>query len=200
MKDLTPKLYLQILGILLIGLSLSVAASDNNTTTSQSVDMPKPDLTTPENALRSYWAIKQWEDKTIAYEQRRLGLHSLVATRPLFVSVSTGDMRKYFEAFQPSSFEVLERSIRSLKPETDTRVIAIVNIKNITPVPDGARPSAREIKVRERGCDFKYVLVREDGSWKIAEVWRLEPAESYMPMRRLYEPLPPLYPSTVYFD
>ena len=76
--------------------------------------------------------------------------------------------------------------------ESPRRAVIVANIRNVTPVPRGAKPSAALVRQRKKGEDFKYVLALDGTQWKVLEVWSLS-----MGPRLLYAPSAAEYPAFV---
>ena len=60
-----------------------------------------------------------------------------------------------------------------MKKETDTRVIAMVRVLNITPIPAGAEQIESVSKWRQEGKRFKIVLELENARWLISDILEL---------------------------
>jgi hypothetical protein len=86
----------------------------------------------------------------------------------------------------------LERRIVSNTQESPHRAVIVANIRNVTPVPKGAKPSAALVRQRKKGEDFRYVLALDASQWKVLEVWSLS-----MGPRLLYVPSGAEYPAFV---
>lgn len=160
-----------------------------------------PNFSTPENALRSYWATKDW----YSINRRPSVLEKTSTDQALFLrkmaEVTTGETQKYFSSWQPSPPDKVSRTIKSTSEESPSRVAIVVNLKNTTPIPAGAAPSKSEMSVREAGQDYKYVIDKRNDTWKVSEVWRLGlpgiPSRAY----QAYVMSPtPRFPSSVYED
>lgn len=63
------------------------------------------------------------------------------------------------------------KEIIEVKSESETRAIVFAKIKNNTPIPDGARPDVEDIKTREKGKNYKYVLEKDSEGWKVVQVY-----------------------------
>lgn len=159
--------------------------------------LPATDLSSPEKALRSYWALKTWEDE-VFQEQRRLRAASFAAALPHIQKVTTGTARQYFSNLRDAPRDVLDRHIDGISREKDGRVVVFVTIRNVTPIPADAEATEAKRQKRERGQKFRYVLVAEGNDWKIAEAWTY--GDPMMPDRMLFEILPGPFPAEVWFD
>jgi hypothetical protein len=110
--------------------------------------------------------------------------------------VTTGETLRYFRELEPLLSDVKSREIVATTFQGADRAEVLVNIKNVTPIPAGARPSQLDMETRLKGKNFKYIVVRDDDGWKIAEVWAVEVGHSMS----LYTRRPPLFPMYVGFD
>ena len=153
-------------------------------------DSPRLDLSTPQSALQSYWAQFDWlqrlEAQATAARVRRL-------LEQAYAEVATGDVLEYYrQGVRPP--DRFERRIQEVSPENAARAIAVVRIRNVTPIPAGAQPSPGQVAERERGAVFRYFLQREDGAWKVASIWRARETGEWLDSTK---PRPPAYPSDV---
>jgi len=111
--------------------------------------------------------------------------------------VTTGGTRKFHESIGTIGAQIrstrVERRIVTNTAESPQKTIIVANVRNITPIPPGVKPpSAFHQQLREKGENFRYVLVLEGDEWKVVEVWNL-----MMGSRQLYNYPTPEYPSFV---
>ena len=161
---------------------------------------PQADLSTPEKALQSYWALKNWEHETLKTEVAKLRTAGFEVAAPYIAKVTAGAAQRYFAALKDQPSEILERHIDEISVAAGGQVVALVTIKNVTPIPADARPTQAQLQERARGRRFKYVLVVDGNDWKVSEVWRLGGPEPYMSDQMLFETLPSSFPSQVWYD
>lgn len=154
---------------------------------------PAPDLASPEAALRSYWGLLDWRE--VALRERAVDPTEAAYHRQM-VEITAGRTRQFYESVQSLIQErrrtQLERKIVSSKQESPQRAVIVANIRNVTPVPRGVKPSSSLVRQRERGEDYKYVLALDGTQWKVLEVWSLSMGE-----RLLYAPSAAEYPAFV---
>lgn len=136
---------------------------------------PKPDLSTPDRALKSWWAaLDHSKAEADRLDRTVLQQHMGALVRPV-AALATGATRASFEhalADSPAQKPPEnERSIQSVTVETDTRAVALVTTRNVEPIPDGVRLTEFQREERERGGRYRYVLERDAGDWRIAEIW-----------------------------
>ena len=162
--------------------------------------IPKPDLSTPENALKSYWALKNWEVETLHTEVTKLRTSGFEAAAPHIAKITTGAAQKHFATLIDPPYVILERQIDEVTLVTIDQVIVLVTIRNITAIPTDARPTKAQLNERELGRKFKYVLVLDGKDWKVSEAWKLGGPEPFMYDRMLFETLPSHFPSDVWYD
>jgi hypothetical protein len=67
--------------------------------------------------------------------------------------------------------QTYSREIVEVKVESDTRAIVLAKIKATTPIPSGATPDADDLKKREEGFPYKYLLEKVGSEWKIAQIY-----------------------------
>jgi hypothetical protein len=155
---------------------------------------PAADLASPEGALRSYWAVLDWREQ--ALRERGPVDATEAAYHRQMMEITAGRTRQFYQSVQ-SVVEArrrtkLERRIVSNTQESPNRAVIVANIRNVTPVPKGAKPSPALVRQRKKGEDFKYVLALDASRWKVLEVWSLS-----MGPRLLYAPAGAEYPAFV---
>jgi hypothetical protein len=159
-----------------------------------SVAQPPLDLATPEGALRSYWGLLDWREQ--ALRERGPVDPTEAAYHRQMMEITAGRTRQFYQSVR-SVVEArrrtkLERRIVSNTQESPHRAVIVANIRNVTPVPKGAKPSAALVRQRKKGEDFRYVLALDASQWKVLEVWSLS-----MGPRLLYVPSGAEYPAFV---
>jgi hypothetical protein len=156
---------------------------------------PVADLASPEAALRSYWALLDWRD---AAQRARAVLDETEMTyQRRMIEMTAGRTRKFYQTVQAAVQEHrqtrLERKIVKTAQDSPERAVITANIRNVTPIPAGVKPpSPSAAQLREKGEDYRYVLVLEDGQWRVLEVWSL-----FVAPRLLYAPFTAEYPAYV---
>jgi len=115
----------------------------------------------------------------------------------VFAPVVTAELLAYWRSGDKQTDlyrEDKQRDIESVKQETESRAVALVRIRNVSPIPEGAKPDSWQIKLRERGQMFRYVIEKEGPDWKIAEVWE---NDEHLGPRKQYSDLAPRFPAYV---
>ena len=141
--------------------------------------VPSIDLSTPEAAIKSYWRVCDWKVERQNYFYSKYK-NIFNQERSLKENISfkffQEDIIKKFiipsnEYFSKRNYKY-SKDIIEMKKETDTRVVAIVKIKNITPIPDNAEKTEYSMKEREKGRLYKVVLEKnQNNEWKIAAIY-----------------------------
>ena len=158
------------------------------TEASNPTEAPKVDLTTPEKAIYSYQAIKNWKfsEEKRAYskitkdyfeklkqEQSRINSvsNSLYNVRITQIVKQNEDANLGYEF---DSIPQYEFTIEEMKKETDTRVIAMVKVRNATPLKNEIKLKDENKKMRDEGEKFKFDLELDNGRWLISQIseWR----------------------------
>lgn len=140
--------------------------------TEPSEPLPAIDISSPDKALKSYWAVIDWK--------RRLDAENYAMWRDSDRVRSTNDalakvaVSAFAKKHTPGQVETFEREIVEAKVETDTRAIIKTLIKNSTPIPPGAEVTPYAKRQRAQGDQYRYVLERDADGWKIAEVWEFD--------------------------
>jgi hypothetical protein len=148
------------------------------------VEPPKPELTlpaidlsTPENTLKSYWAI---QDAMWAVRAKKC--EDCLALRDHQKGVTTGDLLESYQ-YPVQSVVSLDRTIKETKKSKKAKDVVEVTavIKNVTPYPPEASPESYVKKKRESGDRYRYSLKNVDGGWKIFEIsmW-YEPTRTWL--------------------
>ncbi|KRC26606.1 hypothetical protein [Acidovorax sp. Root219] len=177
-----------------LALSAALAGCDpKQPQAAQTAPLPVADVSTPDRALKSYWAQIDWltaSDHALkrhnragdSFQQGTAGL-SKVATAQLVSDVK-------FE--QP--LYTYSREISEAKVETDSRAIVVTKIRNSTPLPPGTTLTAADTKRREEGDQYKYVMEKQQEAWKVAEIWRWSSyGSTYEKVQPIEGSVPPIY-------
>lgn len=127
---------------------------------------PTIDTTTPDKALKSYWAVNDWIRAT-GFKKIDKAFHA-TANRAR-EQVTSGAVRKNMTR-DDYVLQLFDREIETVKVETESRAVAVVTIKNVTPIPEGADQEPRTLKVRESGERYKYVLEKSEFGWGVSEI------------------------------
>lgn len=153
------------------------------------------DTSTPEKALKSYWEAKDGLRR--AYETiraARVSEEEALAARIGFDprKFMTGERLANQLHKKPSVFTEYGREILEVKQDTDSRVTFIVRVRNITPAPEGAVVTDSDMKRREEGEKLRYLLEKEDGAWKVSQVFEydefVQRYEGREPWRKVFAP------------
>jgi len=131
---------------------------------------PAIELDTPDRALRSYWAVMDWgraqpiADEEVQREARRVELFNRTVIQDLAREASP---RSIYE-------ETFDRDILEVKQETPSRAVITVVVRNTTPIPVGAHATEAELRRRERGDRYRYVMEMVGKEWRVAEIWEVD--------------------------
>jgi hypothetical protein len=156
----------------LVGLS---ACSKTETTTgapkSAVFNKVPIDISTPDNALRSYWAvIDSINLQRGELDNQRDILNAVKETVSQLRSVS--DEKVYKTKIDNSRLlEIFSRDITEVKIESDSRAIIFVSIKNITPLPLGVALLKHEEEWRREGSRFRYTMGGDKSGWRVTEIF-----------------------------
>ncbi len=146
-------------------------SGDANSNGTTSIIRPKINKNSPDSALKSYWAIKDWT-RRVEDEQFRKAVNTkdLIATREAFSSLVSPEIaeRKNYPV------DEFHRDIVEAKIETETRASINAVVKNSTPIPEGAEVSEYDRKRREEGDRFRYVMEKTNDGWVVSEIWAFD--------------------------
>jgi len=127
------------------------------------------DVSTPDRALKSYWALKDQVLRRSAEITNRVREERNRARDAMKPVVSDEVLGSYH--YSPIELESFSRDILEVKVESESRAVVNAIIKNITPLPAGATPVGFMTKEREAGTKVRYVMDRTVDGWRVAEVW-----------------------------
>lgn len=193
-----------------VGLAVSLAAcnpSKKNAEQSQDAPVSKPvsiptvtvDLSSPDRTLKTLFAlqdlveanryneaIKTQSEKEDDTSNKTVFLRS---ANQLFDGLAKQAFDRRFASRNVYPLEVFEREILKITNETETRSVATVNIKNVTPLSAGAVPSEYDKKRRTQGKDYQYVLTKTSQGWKIEDIkeWDYEVGTYRESFVRIYQ-------------
>lgn len=149
---------------------ISCAKTDLPTTGAPEVVRPvQTDMTTPDKALKSFWAVRDAVRKTQA-DLFAKHLEEYRASQGQINAVAAGALAKTFAA-EVDVPETFSRDIVDVKVESESRAVIVASIKNTSAIAAGAEPSKYEEERRRDGDRYKYVLERDQTGWRVAEIW-----------------------------
>lgn len=158
--------------------------------------VPNIDTSTPDFALKSWWA---YLDEQQAYDARACErfVSEMSDFRKAQSLILAGDPLKSRIGLQgPCKVQQVDRQIKKVHMETETRsVIEVVMKDAIGPQPDEQVPSYAKSEV-EQGFQFRYVLVKTPEGWRIEDVLRWNDSMVYLkrdPWQREYKVEPKSY-------
>ena len=127
------------------------------------------DLSTPDKALKSYWAVRDSvrSKQVELFTQNKEGYQSAEAQMS---EVADGALAKNF-SFDIIPFETFSRDLIDVKVESESRAVIIAVIKNSTPIPAGAEMSKFDEERRRDGERYRYILEKNQAGWRVSEVW-----------------------------
>lgn len=131
---------------------------------------PTPNLNSPDNAVKSWWALNDAVDKYVNENCKRQA-NKVSEDRAARISISFGSTKEFFQKADDCILETYDRSIERASVETDTRAVVMANIKNSTKIPEGASLSKHSKDEVEKGISYKYVLTRDSDKWFVDEVY-----------------------------
>jgi hypothetical protein len=132
------------------------------------------DLSTPDKALKSYWAVKDSVDlrQRAVYEQMKA---KLLAESKQIGDVTEGTLAKQLIGGDSlAELETYSRDLLDVKVESESRAVIVAVIKNTTPVPAGAEMPEHAEERRRNGDRYRYVLEKTQTGWRVAEIWERE--------------------------
>jgi hypothetical protein len=129
------------------------------------------DISTPDNALKTYWAVidsimdyrfaKQKEYEASGDDKRVESQRKLVAEEEI------SNWYLQTKLVQDS----YSREISEVKIESESRAVITTVIKNTSPLPEGAEMDARSLNERIQGERYRYVMGHHKSGWRVSEVY-----------------------------
>ena len=132
--------------------------------------VPTPNLTSPDNAVKSWWALNDAVVLAV-HEDCKRGDPAQAAYRAARVNLAAGNTKDFYQESPRCLLETFDRTIERASVETDTRAVVMANIKNNTKLPEGISLSKYSKDEVEKGISYKYVLTRESDKWYVDEVY-----------------------------
>lgn len=185
-KILAPAL---LYGLLLSACEKAPSAVENNTEPMSTQSKMEPDKAlmtvappeiiiengSPDSALKSWWRVLDLKEKIDVEECNRKKAGKQPGYVAYFPKVAQENALKAFAPTNAVCLEdVYERDIQEVKTESETRAVAFVKIKNITPIPSGAEPDEYDKQYRKDGFRFKYLLEKSSEGWKVSQVYKYD--------------------------
>lgn len=133
--------------------------------------LPSADLSSPEQALKSYWRVRDWLRRYQAGEVSYAGPQ--IDADELMRHVTSGSAQGSFGK-RPVTNARLSWSNEGIERPSDTKAIAMVRIRNLDQDPSTLTPTPLELFDRYEAGLYRYVLANEANQWKVAEVWRVD--------------------------
>lgn len=179
----------------------------------QKFDAIALDTSTPDRLLKSIWAMMDAGRSLACYTKPRLeeklsdgtavgNLDGRTQMLRRLDAVSVGTAKSALDAYQVDKGleyclkfkEEFDRQVSEIKMETESRAVAFVTVRNVTPIPEGADSSNDVQKWRAEGERFKFEFSKEQSGWKLEQVSKYEKyGEKWEPMFSM-ESTRPLYP------
>jgi hypothetical protein len=127
------------------------------------------DLSTPEAALRSYWRMQDALDSVAAeIVTGPAERNPFAAVRRGYEQTVAGRAREVLAA--PFVRQTYAREVEAVDAAGPDRALIMVVIRNTTPLPAGAALTIEQNELRHEGQQFRYVLDREGGAWRITQI------------------------------
>ena len=127
------------------------------------------DLSTPDKALKSYWAVRDSvRSKQVELFTQNKEVYQSAAAQ--MSEVADGVLAKSF-SFDIIPLEIFSRDLLDVKVESESRAVIIAVIKNSTPIPAGAEMSEFDEERRRDGERYRYILEKNQTGWRVSEVW-----------------------------
>ncbi len=130
------------------------------------------DATTPEQAIQSWWQVKDEENQAqvAACEGERGALLRRYTDR--LAGMAAGPVKATMsEMFRHCSRTLYQRRIDKVQQDGATAATVYATIHNVTPIPAGAQPPAYAVESRTQGQRYKYELTKANGRWLLAQVY-----------------------------
>lgn len=157
---------------LLAGCNEQATTTSKNTVQKQAIPVPVMDTSTPDRAVKSHWALKDYVlANSREVEQRFMETDQFKGIAQMFRQVNSPQIAD--DLASPTPAYQYSRDITQAKVETESRAVVFAVVKNVTPLPTDAVLSRSQTESREKGKTIKYVLEKDQSSWRITEIWQL---------------------------
>jgi len=130
---------------------------------------PRLDLSTPDRAVRSYWALTDSAARAERLDTTSAEYRRRAPWRNAWAAILTGEAGEVEAARQREAPETFAREIVAVQTESPTRAVVLVRIRNTSPIPPGVTPTEREAASRRDGNPARYVLERDSAGWRISQ-------------------------------
>lgn len=130
---------------------------------------PAVDLATPESALRSYWRMQDALDSIAAsIVTGPAERDPFSAARTAYEQTVGGRAREVLAG--PFVRQTYAREVEAVDMAGPSRALIMAVIRNTTPLPEGTSLTIEQQELRTDGQQFRYVLEREGGAWRITQI------------------------------
>lgn len=129
----------------------------------------------PDKAVKSWWLLRDLvAEESLQFCQLATEQEQKSPARKFLSDITDGTALKRLSEKQHCTTTILSRDIKAVQVETETRAIVIANIKDVSPIPAGGVPDEHDQKNRANGFNYKYLLEKGTGGWKIAQIYEQE--------------------------
>lgn len=153
----------------------------------------KIDLSTPDNALKSYWQTNDNKRLLFYKDNIKLSKDQNEISIDIINKFLTGSIKQSLLKHRASDIRNVlteyTRDIIEVKNETETRAVVFVMIKNVTKIPTNLSLSENDNKIREEGKLIKYVVEKEPSGWKISQVYEKDIFQEKFSKKEVWQPL-----------
>ncbi|TXI03113.1 MAG: hypothetical protein E6Q76_14295 [Rhizobium sp.] len=174
--------HIRLLAILLVCLTLTACklTEDDDSPQDASAQCPsKPsnagidkiaiDRSTPDRALKSYWALKDAISVQQGLQWNRAAMEANASMDRLGLAASPEIVAEKM-VLRERGYR-FERELLEVRAESETRAVASARMRNITPVPTGITLSEAEQLQRLSWHPYRYVLGKDQKGWRVEEIW-----------------------------
>ena len=150
----------------------SGADGDAKKSAQQVPPQPATDISTPERAINSYWALRDWLQTKEEIEWKRSRQRADASkVGEAMAQVTSGATLSSFKD-KPPPGDQYERTLSKVTYENDTRANVLARIRVISRGASGITPTPIELFQSEVAGEIRYVLEKDQQGWKVVEVWR----------------------------
>lgn len=127
----------------------------------------------PDKAVKSWWLLRDLvAEESLQFCQLATEQEQKSPARKFLSDIADGTaLKRLTEKQHECTPTILSRDIKTVQVETETRAIVIANIKDVSPIPAGGVPDEHDQKYRANGFNYKYLLEKGTGGWKIAQIY-----------------------------
>lgn len=177
----TPYLFACLpLALVLIACQQEKPKATTQAATKPTFTAPSVDITTPDKAVKSWWALVDARASFKHQECTQAPNAEQAALRQAQLRLSTGAVKSYLQQDPNCTLYTYDRRIDRVDMETESRALVVATIKNITRPKEGQSIAGNYAEGGTVGAEYRYVLSREDDGWRVDDIFQYDEVNKLM--------------------